>query len=87
MNDDWMSRIAGSASLDAEETRRKSVLLSMNAEQREVVARLLEQERLGGIHDVIANLDAFDLILEGKSLFDLADEEPNFDFLARPERL
>jgi len=55
----------------------------MTEEQREVVAQLFVDERIGGVHDVIANLDAFDVRLEGKSLFDQADEEPKFDFMSR----
>ena len=77
------SRIAGSPALKAEESARKSIMLSLTEEQREVVAYLLEQERIGAIHDVVANLDAFDMKLGGKSLFDQSDEEPKFDFLSR----
>ena len=82
-NDDVLSRMAGSPPLDAQEFRRQSALLSLTEEQREVVACLLEQERIGAIHDVVANLDAFGVKLEGNSLFDQADEEPKFDFVAR----
>ncbi|MFM5895715.1 MAG: DUF6547 family protein [Novosphingobium sp.] len=71
--------------LNADEAERKRLLLSMTGEQRDVVARLLQEERLGGIHDVIANLDSFDVRLDGKSLFEQADEEPKFDLMGRIE--
>lgn len=66
-----------------EEIERKRILLSMTDEQRKVVAELIADERIGGVHDVIANLDVFDFRIEGKLLFDQADEEPKFDFINR----
>ena len=67
------------------EARRKVALLGMSAEQRAVVAELLELERVGGVHDVIANLDSFDVLLGGRSLPEQADEEPKFDLMDRVE--
>ena len=82
-NDGMLSRISGSTKLSTEESNRKAIMLSLTAEQRETVACLLEHERIGAIHDVVANLDAFDVKLGDQSLFDLAEEEPKFDFIAR----
>lgn len=67
------------------EAFRKRMLLSMTDDQREVVAALLAEERIGGVHDVIANLDAFEVRLNGRSLFEQADEEPKGDLLDRIE--
>jgi hypothetical protein len=69
--------------LAADEARRKAALLAMTADQQAVVAALLRQERAGAIHDVLANLPAFDLMLGGQPLDALADEQPHWDFLAR----
>ena len=68
------------------EVRRKAMLLSMSAEQREVVVQLLEQERIGGIHDVVANLDGFDIRLGGRTLYEQADNEPKSDFMDQIDR-
>lgn len=69
--------------LSADEAERKAVLLSMTADQQAVVAALLRQERAGAIHDVLANLPAFGLTLDGQPLDALGDEQPHWDFLAR----
>lgn len=69
--------------LSADEANRKAALLAMTADQQAVVAALLRQERAGAIHDVLANLPAFDLTLNGQPLDALADEQPHWDFLAR----
>jgi hypothetical protein len=71
--------------LSAEESARKQVMLSLTRDQCEAVARLLIEERVGAIHDVLANLPAFDFELEGQSLWDQADEMPHGDFLGRFE--
>ena len=71
------------ASLSIAEQDRKAALLSMTADQRAAVAGLLVQERTGAIHDVLANLPAFDLELAGRPFTDLADEVPHWDFMAR----
>lgn len=69
--------------LSAEELGRKLALLGMTGDQRTAVAALLQQERIGAIHDVLANLPAFDLALAGQPLADHADEVPHGDFMAR----
>ncbi|MFZ9394750.1 MAG: DUF6547 family protein [Erythrobacter sp.] len=71
--------------LSAEEAERKRVLQGMTAEQRTIVADLLAEERAGAIHDVLANLPAHDVRLEGVPLAELADEVPHWDFMARLE--
>lgn len=69
--------------LSPEELNRKTALLGLTADQRAVVAALLREERIGAIHDVLANLPAFDLALEGQPLADHADEVPHWDYMAR----
>lgn len=69
------------------EARRKAALLSMTSTQREAVVELLRMERIGGVHDVVANLDAHGLHLEGRALFDHSREEPKFDLLDRIEQM
>lgn len=71
--------------LSPEESERKQAMLSLSKDQCEAVASLLIDERESAIHDVLANLPAFDLKLDGQTLMDLADEMPHGDFLARLE--
>lgn len=69
--------------LGSDESRRKRVMLAMTPEQRDVVAELVASERIGAIHDVLANLPAHGVELAGAPLSDQADETPHWDFMAR----
>lgn len=60
-------------------------MLTLDPDQREAVALLLEGERIGAIHDVLANLPAWNVPLDGAPLDDLAQEAVHWDFMARIE--
>lgn len=75
--------------LSADEQARKALLLSLDRNGREIVARMLEVERQAAIHDVLAHLDwavaadRLDLGAGGTSFADLAEDSFHFDFIAR----
>lgn len=69
--------------LGERELAHKVAMQSMSAQQREAVAQMLEDERREAFHDVLANLPAFGIELEGRELSELADEVPHWDFMDR----
>jgi hypothetical protein len=91
VNDGLISRIADAPALSAEEASRKSAMLSLTAEQRSVVAELVEQERVGAIHDVLAHLqwatqcDELVLAKEGSEFVEHIEVSFHGDFISRLE--
>lgn len=75
--------------LSAEEQTRKALLLSLDRDSREIIARMLEAERQAAIHDVLAHLDwavaadRLDLGAAGVSFADAAEDSFPYDFIAR----
>ena len=75
--------------LSAEEQARKALLLSLDRNGREIIARMLESERQAAIHDVLAHLDwavAADRLAlgaAGVSFADTAEDSFHYDFIAR----
>jgi hypothetical protein len=71
--------------------RRLEFLLSLDEEQRAMVAGLLERERIAAVHDVLAHLDwkaSADALLLGDIdawYSDVASETFHGDFMARLE--
>ena len=74
--------------LGAREAQRKAFLLSLSPGQREMLAGLIEAERVGAVHDVLAHLEwkasAGGLLLgeDGERFLDAARETFHGDFMA-----
>lgn len=75
--------------LSDEEQARKALLQSLSREGREIVARMLEEERQAAVHDVLAHLDwavasdRLDLGAGGVSFADQAEASFPYDLMSR----
>ena len=85
-------RILGKGYPHNEENRPYNELLaSLTLEQKEVLAKLVQKARLGGIHDALAYMDemmdcdGLQLTQNGESLPHDAFESMHYDFICRCE--
>lgn len=75
--------------LTDEEQARKTLLLSLDRNGREIIARMLEDEHVAGAHDVLAHLnwsvaaERLNLGADGVSFDTVAEDSFHFDFIAR----
>jgi hypothetical protein len=75
--------------LPPDEEARKNLLLGMTPDQRELVARLLETERVGAVHDILADLewrmtsDGLRMSCDGRDLGAEVRESLHGDFIGR----
>lgn len=75
--------------LPADELARKDLLLSMTEEQRELIALLFEEVRIGAVHDVLADLEwrmsaaGVDISCQGNSFRTEVQETLHGDFIGR----
>jgi len=79
----------GDLPLSPDEQARKALLLSLDRDSREIIARMLEAERQAAVHAILAHLDwavaadRLDLGAGGVSFADAAEDSFHYDFIAR----